>query len=137
MVDPVSEMKRRMLAGEPDIVFHYCKNRLRMMLRNASAARLPLMLAVYGAYTAADLVIRPYRAAKLRALGWNLARLRETLALRRATQQSRRTSDTAVFARGSGNWFPPTRLAGLRRRSVPPPADASKVATRPAVDDRV
>jgi len=123
--------------ANPTIVFHYCKNRLRMLLRNASPARLPLMLAVYGAYTAADLVIRPYRGAKLRALGWNLARLRETLRLRRATQRSRRTTDAVVFARGSGHWFPPTRLAGLRRRAVAPPADPSKVATRPAVDDRV
>jgi GT2 family glycosyltransferase len=100
------------------LVFHYCKNRLRMILKNASPRRLPFMLAGYAAYSLADLVLRGQRAAKLRAVGWNMGRLGETLALRRAVQEKRTVSDADVFRRGSRRWFPPTALNGRRRRRV-------------------
>src|SRR5438105_10850709 len=94
-------------AAHPDIVFHYCKNRLRMLLRNAQGRRLPMVLAAYLAYAFADLLLRAPRAPKLRALGWNILMLPATWAMRREVQGRRRTRDADIFACGSGRWFPP------------------------------
>ena len=124
--------------AHPQIVFHYCKNRLRSVLRNASHARLPLMLAAYAAYSLADLLLRPGRGPKLRAIAWNIAHLPQTRALRRDTQARRVVADAPIFARGSGRWLPPTPLAGRRRRANGPGAaggDAHEADA--AVDDRV
>jgi len=110
------------------LLFHYCKNRLRSMIKNVSAARLPAMLAAYAAYTAADVLARPPRAPKLRALGWNLSRLGETLALRRAVQARRVVADAVVFGRGERRWLPPTPLGGRRRR-------AAALPPRPGADE--
>ena len=44
--------------AHPGIVFHYCKNRLRSLLKNASGANLAVMLAGYAAYSVADLLAR-------------------------------------------------------------------------------
>ena len=121
--------------AHPEIVFHYCKNRLRMLLRNTQAQRLPFVLAAYASYTIADLVLRAPRAPKLKALAWNVAELRSTLQLRRSVQSQRRASDASIFASGSGRWFPPQPLAGRRRRGVDAPA--AQASFRGAADDRV
>ena len=107
-------------ASQAEFVFHYCKNRLRSILKNASPLNLPVMLAAYGAYSLADLALRAPRSAKLRAVAWNVARLRETLGLRRAIQAKRAVSDSQVFRHGSRRWLPPTRLGGRRRRAALP-----------------
>lgn len=123
--------------AHPGIVFHYCKNRLRSLLKNAGGVNLAVMLAGYAAYTMADLVARGPRGAKLRALGWNLAHWRETLALRSVAQRGRAVSDTALFSRGSRRWLPPTPLGGQRRRfagSASPPTSAGQ---HPMADDRI
>ena len=119
------------------IVFHYCKNRLRSVLKNASAANLPVMLAGYAAYSLADLVARAPRAAKLRALAWNLARLPETLRLRRQAQARRVVPDAVVFSRGSGRWLPPSPLAGRRRRPAGTEGQPASAAAGTQADDRV
>lgn len=121
--------------AHPEIVFHYCKNRLRTILKNAGGLNLLVMLGSYAAYTLADLILRAPRKPKLRALHWNLERLSETLALRRALQLQRQVSDSEVLSRGSGRWLPPSPLAGRRRRPVDGHADSS--APRSVADDRV
>ncbi len=124
--------------AHPEIVFHSCKNRLRSMLKNAGGANLAVMLAGYAAYTAADLVARPPRAAKLRALAWNLGRLGETLAMRREVQGRRRVPDGQILRYGSWRWFPPTRLSGRRRRpAAGADVAAPSVARAGEADDRV
>ncbi len=123
--------------AHPGIVFHYCKNRLRSLLKNAGGANLAVMLAGYAAYTMGDLLVRGPRGAKLRALGWNLAHLRETLRLRAATQRGRTVTDAKVFSHGSRRWLPPTPLGGQRRRfagSARPPTSAGQ---HPMADDRI
>ena len=100
----------------PVIVFHYCKNRLRSLLRNSSAATLIPRLLAYGAYSVVDLVLRGPRLAKLQALAWNLRNLRDTVRARGRTQSRRKLSDSAIFSLSSGRMFPPQRLGGLRRR---------------------
>jgi GT2 family glycosyltransferase len=122
-------------AAHPDIVFHYCKNRLRMLLRNTQGRRVLRVLGTYLLYTAADVVLRGPRAPKLRALGWNLVRWRTVLDLRAQTQAGRRAGDAAIFATGSGRALPPTRLAGQRRRSIA--GGAEPLTGTRAVDDRV
>ena len=107
--------------SQPEFVFHYCKNRLRSIVKNASASHLPGMLAAYAVFSLADLVLRGPRGAKLRALGWNLDRLGETLELRRAVQARRAVPDREVFRQGSSRrWLPPTALGGRRRRPLAP-----------------
>jgi len=124
-------------AAHPGIVFHYCKNRLRSVLKVAAGSTLATMLAGYAAYTLADILVRPPRGAKLRALGWNLARLGETLALRRDLQGRRRVPDSAVLALGSRRWLPPTALGGRRRRPAGEATGAGAVPAGATVDDRL
>lgn len=123
-------------AANAVIIFHYCKNRLAALLKDASGRTLPAMLARYALYTGADLLLRGHRRPKLAALAWNLRHLRETLAMRRRVQALRRTPDREVFALGSRRWFPPSPLHAQRRRPVPgaSPAPASDAGAR---DDRV
>lgn len=121
--------------AHPVMVFHYCKNRLRSMLKNASAGNLVTMLLGYAAYSAADLVLRMYRGAKLRALAWNLANLRETLALRRELQGKRTVPDADIFRLGSGRWLPPNRLGGRRRRPAGEHAHSDKAHPAEYVSD--
>jgi len=117
------------------MVFHYCKNRLCSMIKNAAGAHLPWMLAGYLSYTLADLALRAPRRSKLAALMWNLRNLRETLALRRAVQATRTITDREVFALGSGRWFPAVPLAGRRRR--PDGSTRSSASDSAAADDRL
>lgn len=121
--------------AHPEIVFHYCKNRLRMLLRNAQGFRLPWALGAYLAYSLADVALRAPRRPKLRALAWNLAQLRETWRLRQSVQALRAAPDRQILALGEGRAFPPTRLGGQRRRG----AEAGAAAARGQVeaDDRV
>lgn len=121
-------------AAHPQIVFHYCKNRLRMILRNAQGWFGLGTLLGYLGYTGADLVLRGPRGAKLRALAWNLAHLGQTLALRKPLAAQRRVGDAAIFALGSRRWWPPTPLGGRRRRAV---AEAAGATRGPYSDDRV
>jgi GT2 family glycosyltransferase len=124
--------------AHPGIVFHYCKNRLRSLLKNASTSHLPFMLAGYAAYSLADMLARAPRGAKARALLWNIAHLGETLALRRVVQGKRTVRDSIVFSHGARRWLPPIALGGRRRRlswgaNTFQPASTN----RPAADDRL
>lgn len=125
--------------AHPEMVFHYCKNRLNSVLRNASPASLLQMLPAYAAYTLVDLLLRKPRQAKLRALWWNLKEWPTTRALRRATQAQRKRSDADIFKLGEGRWLPATRLGNQRRRGTAPLGDTDTQGTAPGrqVDDRV
>jgi GT2 family glycosyltransferase len=123
--------------AHPGIVFHYCKNRLRSLLKNASGPNFVVMLAGYAAYTVADLLVRGPRRPKLRALGWNAAHLRETLAMRGAVQRKRSVGDASVLALGSGRWLPPTALGGQRRRLSGSGRGGPRRQNRTAADDRI
>ena len=122
----------------PDIVFHFCKNRLRSMLKNASPTSLVYMLGGYIIYTLVDTVMRGPRAAKLRAIIWNIRKLPETIKLRKQIQSLRKTADTSIFRLGEGRWFPPSTLAGQRRRQPEGVvADRASVTNAHKTDDRV
>lgn len=122
-------------AANEIICFHGCKNRLRSLLVNASLPGLVPRLLLYLGYSLVDLVLRAPRGARLKALGWNLGRLGDTLSRRRQTQQLRRVDDGRIFALGEGRWFPRTRLAGQRRRPVPGVVTDPDAGRQP--DDRV
>ena len=122
--------------AHPTIVFHYCKNRLRSLLRNAAMPSFIGALGAYLAYSVVDLVWRAPRRPKIAALVWNLRRWRQTLALRRQTQAQRQVPDTTIFALGAGRWLPPTPLGNRRRRPLPG-ADKSMVTPADRRDDRV
>ena len=125
--------------AHPQIVFHACKNRLRSLLRNASAATLAPRLLAYAIYVAVDLLLRGPRRQKWAALCWNLRRLRHTLALRAKTQATRRCSDAEIFHATSRRLFPPTSLGNRRRRpsqAQPRQTGPSRAATGQQ-DDRV
>lgn len=94
---------------DPNLVnFHVFKNRIRSLLKNFGALRLlrtlPLHLALCGSIALLHLVRGRLKAAGaiLKALGWNLRHLPETLALRRRIQRTiRRRSDREIFRRFS------------------------------------
>ena len=124
--------------ADEEIIFHGHKNRLRSMLKNASRFYLAVMLVAYATYLLVDIVVRPLRGAKLRALAWNMKHLGETFVLRNVIQRKRSVSDLRIFAQGTNSWFPPTRLGGRRRRSVDGPIpDRTDQAVRPVNDDRI
>jgi hypothetical protein len=108
-----------------------------MLLRNTQTRRLSWVLAAYLLYSFADLLARQQRGAKWRALVWNWRQRRATWALRGQLQAQRRCDDAVIFASGSGRWFPPRRLGGLRRRAVPGAPQAVQAMARGSTDDRV
>jgi GT2 family glycosyltransferase len=124
--------------SDPQIVFHYCKNRLRSLLKNYGPARLACWLPAYLAYSVVDGLVRAPRAAKLRALAWNVASLGDTLARRRDVQRLRRRPDRELAPLFSKHLFPPVPLANRRRRPAP---DDGMAPNRPGAeapaDDRV
>lgn len=104
--------------SHPDIVFHAVKNRLRMGLKSFGARRLAWWLPAAILHALADAALHPPRGARWRGLAWNLRHLPATLGLRRTAQALRRLPDEEAFRHVVPRWFPPTRLAGLRRRAV-------------------
>ena len=118
--------------SHPDIVFHYTKNRLRMGLKAFGPARLLWWVPASLAYGLADALLHAPRLARLRALVWALRTLPATLVLRSAAQEARTRGDGEAFALMERQWFPPRRLAGLRRRRV-----AGTVHATAKADDRV
>jgi len=105
-------------ASSSQFVFHYCKNRLRSLLKNYGPAALTRWLPVYMAYAVVDALARPPRAAKLRALAWNLGHLSDTLRERRRVQSLRRTPDGSLEPLFSRRLFPPVPLRRRRRRGL-------------------
>lgn len=118
------------------IVRHYCKNRLASLIQNAQAPGIVGRVLVYLAFSAIDLVLKPYRQAKLSALVWNVGQLKTTLTQRKAIQALRKVSDEQIFALGEKRWLPPTPLNGQRRRPVEMEG-AEKEESSAKADDRV
>jgi GT2 family glycosyltransferase len=97
------------------IVFHYTKNRVRSMLKNYSHGNLARYLSLYLLYSAAEMIARPSRRARVRALAWNLANLRDTWRERHRVQALRKCSDAELFPYFSSRLLPAKTLA--RRRT--------------------
>lgn len=116
--------------SHPDIVFHAVKNRLRMGLKAFSAGRLAWWLPAAILHALADAALHAPRRARWRGIAWNLRHLGRTLELRRKAQALRRLPDEEAFRHFASRWFPPTRLAGMRRRPV------EGLARGAAADDR-
>lgn len=97
------------------------RNTLATLLKNREGRHLPATLGLYLAGWVCEalfslVVLRPGLAAQyLKALGWNLVNLGETLRRRREVQAIRRVSDDRlVFDRRWGKWAA-FRLVGLPR----------------------
>nr|WP_280846143.1 glycosyltransferase [Neoroseomonas nitratireducens] len=116
--------------SHPDIVFHAVKNRLRMGLKAFGARRLAWWVPAAILHALADASLHAPRGARWRGLAWNLRHLPKTLDARRKAQALRRLPDEEAFRHVAPGWFPPTRLAGLRRRPV------EGLARGAAADDR-
>ncbi|WP_181405208.1 glycosyltransferase family 2 protein [Aestuariibacter sp. GS-14] len=118
------------------IVRHYCKNRLASLIQNAQAPGIFGRVLAYLIFSAIDLVLKPYRHAKLSALVWNVGQLKTTLTQRKVIQALRKVTDEQIFALGEKRWFPPTPLNGQRRRPVEMEG-AEKEESSAKADDRV
>jgi GT2 family glycosyltransferase len=99
----------------PVIVFHYTKNRLRSMLKNYSLASLATYVPLYLAYSFAELVARPSRRERLRALAWNVYSLRSTWRERQRVQRLRQRRDSDLRAYFASRLLPAKTLACRRR----------------------
>ncbi|MEO3473784.1 glycosyltransferase family 2 protein [Roseomonas sp. CAU 1739] len=104
--------------SHPDFVFHHIKNRLRMGLKCFSAGKLAWWVPVAFAHALLDATLHKPRRTRLRGLVWNLRNLPDALRARAAVQARRRVPHAVAFRLMESRWFPPTRLAGLRRRPV-------------------
>ncbi len=109
-------VNEKVARSDSRIVTHYCKNRLRLMLKNYGMGRLIMYLPIYFAYVFVDLIVRGPRIAKLRALLWNLTNLPDTLRQRRRIQRDRVPLDRDLAHLFTKRYFPPKPLGGLRRR---------------------
>ncbi len=116
--------------SHPDFVFHHVKNRLRMGLKCFGTARLAWWAPVALAHATLDAAMHVPRWPRLRGLLWNIRNLPDTLRRRRDVQARRKHPDSEAFRLMESRWFPPTRLAGLRRRAV------DGIVIGNAVDDR-
>jgi GT2 family glycosyltransferase len=115
------------------IVFHYCKNRTRSLLKNYGTANLLLYLPPHLLYSLLDALARAPRAPKLRALAWNLRNLGDTLRHRSLVQRQRRSSDADLEPLFSPRWFPPIRLSqrkGWMEREASGISDGSRAQER-------
>jgi len=122
--------------SDPRIVFHYCKNRLRSMLKNYGIGRLAIYLPIYLVYSLLDAALRPPRVAKVQALLWNVLRLRDSLQCRRRIQRDRVQSDRGIAHLFSRRYFPPVALGGRRRRPVDSQLSGT-VLPEVSLDDRI
>lgn len=111
------------------ITFHYHKNRVRSMLKNWGWARLLVDFPLYLAYSGVDLLARGPRRAKLRAWGWQIAHLPQTLRLRANIQRTRRKSDREIAPLFSRRLFPPTPLAERQKFRIPGAVTPGAAAT--------
>lgn len=120
-------------ASGPAIVRHYTKNRLASLIANMPGPAVWPWGALAVLYALADIVRRGPRDAKLAGLWWNVTHLRGTLARRRQIMAIRRRSAVELGALFAPGLFPPSPLAGMRRRP-----NRAQVVTRDAAgDDRV
>ncbi|MCC6718787.1 MAG: glycosyltransferase [Acetobacteraceae bacterium] len=108
----------RVVAGHPELVFHYTKNRIRMGLKCWAPPLLAGFAALNLLYGLADALLHAPRRARMRALWWNVIHLRDTWRHRRLAQAARTVPDNVPRALLSPHWLPPTRLRGHRRRLV-------------------
>jgi GT2 family glycosyltransferase len=104
--------------SHPDFVFHHVKNRMRMGLKCFSAGTLLWWVPVALAHALLDALLHVPKRTRLRGLVWNIRNLPDTLRARAAVQARRRVPHAMAFRLMARRWFPPTRLAGLRRRPV-------------------
>lgn len=101
----------------PNHVFFIWRNRLRSMLVNYGMGSLLRYGSVYFVLSVVDGCVRPPRTPKLRAIGWNLRHIRDTLSRRRWVQGRRRISDAELRPmfrrgyRGPGYAFEPRSAA--------------------------
>lgn len=124
--------------SSPEIVFHYCKNRLRSLLKNYGLARLAAALPAYLLYSAVDLLVRRPRRAKLRALLWNASMLLDTLRARTRAQHTRTRTDADLAHLFTRRLFPQVRLANRRRRPLAVVGAGARPAHNESVpDDRL
>jgi GT2 family glycosyltransferase len=117
--------------SDPTIVFHYTKNRLSMALKTFAGRTLLWWVPAALAYGLADAMPHAPRGARLSAHVHVLRHLPSILRRRRVAQMVRTCPDRDAFALMAREWFPPRRLAGLRRRTV---RGSTVAATQ---DDRV
>ena len=98
------------------IVFHFHKNRLRSVLKNYGIGSLVCNLPLYGAYLGVDILLRPQRRAKLRALAWNISHWGETRKMRANTQSQRAVSDRDIAHLFSKSILPRRTLKSRRQK---------------------
>jgi GT2 family glycosyltransferase len=104
--------------GGETLVFHGSKNRLRSLLKNYSAGSLLRYLPLYLAYAGVEAVARPHRAARMRALWWNLSHLSDTWRERRRVQAARRRSDADLARLFAPSLLPHGTLAKRRAEEL-------------------
>ncbi|MEE9296819.1 MAG: glycosyltransferase family 2 protein [Phycisphaerae bacterium] len=97
------------------ITYHYCKNRLRTMLKNYGVANLVKYVPIYTAYALVDAVLRRPRIHRLKALLWNVIRLRDTLRSRSQVQRGRTVSDAELGRLFTPEYFPSSTVARRRK----------------------
>ena len=102
-------------AGHGPLVFHSSKNRLRSLLKNYSTARLFAYLPLYLLYAIVEAALRPSGLARLRALAWNVAHIRDTWSERANAQRVRTRTDGEIAKYFSPGLLPPSTLAGRQR----------------------
>ena len=97
------------------IVFHYAKNRLRSMLKNYSTGSLAKYIPLYMIYAVGEMLVRPSRRERLKALAWNVTALPDTWRERGRIQHLRRRRDAELARYFSSRLLPAKTLARRRK----------------------
>lgn len=98
-----------------ELAFHYCKNRLRTLIKNFSAPYLIMALGLYLGYTLLDIVLRAPRVPKIRAIFWNIREFRDTLWRRTEVQKLRKERDSKITSLFSARLIPPVPIRQRQR----------------------
>ncbi len=79
------------------LVYLLRRNRLRSLLVNYELSSILRYVLPYVGMSLVELILRPQRWPKLKALAWNLSRLPDTMRRRRMVQQRRKIKDAALW----------------------------------------
>ncbi len=97
----VSETMRK----RSSLLYYYAaKNRIRSVIKNYEWFNVIRYLALLLILTLGDIIFRPYRLVKLKALWWNITHLGSTLKERKKVQKTRKKFDFELAPLFASSW---------------------------------
>lgn len=93
------------MSKRSSLLYYYAaKNRIRAVIKNYEWFNVIRYLSLLLILTLGDIIFRPYRLVKLKALWWNITNLGSTLKERKKVQKTRKKSDFELMHLFTSSW---------------------------------